>query len=212
MDNSNIEKSLEELEQSLIQINSARSQVSNVAEKSEQLILSVSSAIKVITGLNSGVNGELEAFIKDLESRLSKLDGQITKFSSNSDRSVQTANENFTELSNTLKSNIIEVEKAFSNFINEFEKTNKKIKEFDLSDEFRQLKLVMNSAMSSFETAIKSQIDEVVKNQMEIVSNKIVSRLDTIENTTKSMQNRNMIVLIAGIIIVCALILIFELK
>ena len=212
MNNPNLEQSLAELEQSLIQINSAKTQVTNVAEKSEQLIQSISSAIKVITELNSGVNNELDGFTNELEKKLSKFESQIAQFNSKSNQSIEKTEENFVKLSNSIKNNGVEVEKAFSDFINVFEKTNEKIKEYDFQEEFRQLKQEVISTMDGFKISTKNQIEEVVKNHLEASSNQIFERLESIEKTSKSNQNRNLFVIIGGIIIVTALILIFEFK
>jgi uncharacterized protein YkvS len=212
MNNSIIEKSLVELEQSLVQINSARTQVSTVAEKSERLILSINSALKTLTELNSGVNGELEMFVADLENKLSQIDKRITDFNSSSEITAKKTEENYVQLSKTLKKNISELDAAFNGFLLVFEKTQNKIAEFDLKNEFTSLKNDSNSNFIEFKNGLVTGIEEKLNASIETTTGKIFSRLDEIEKANRSRQNRNLFFLCVGIVLISVLVLINGMK
>ena len=220
-----IQQSLIDIEQNLKKLESARSQVGTMADKSEQLITSVASVIKSIEAiknsfsndgnyLKNSVHESLEEFSQSLSNGAESANKKTTDISEKYKVEVQqntkffmdelkscteNANANAVEINTTLK----KVIEGSINKINDFQA--------NLSDVQRSiLDFNLEKSLDKITTEIAKTSELITSNQT--TTNQELSELKSQIESAKSLQEKssklNLIVLAAGFILTIAIILI----
>lgn len=192
MSNTLIQQSLIDIEQNLKKLESARSQVGNMADKSEQLISSVASVIESIEAIKNSFSND-ENYLKN--SVLERLED----FSKTLSKSGENVNNKASEISSKHKKVIDETIVKMDEFKSNLSDVQKSILDFDLEQSLDKIRAELSSLK-----------EQVTKNQA--TTTKEVDELkaqlkSTLESQEKSAK-LNLIVLAAGFVITIVIILI----
>ena len=219
MNNSNIHKSLVELENSLVQLKSANSQVTSLATKSEKVTESVQLILKSLTGINDDINNELEKFVSDLDRHNSDLKTQISEFNSSSKESIEYVQNSFKDLTHVIQTRVNEARTAFEDFTEEVNRAQKKISEFDFKSELTALKVELEKTKEQIQNELKAYSDSnnsQIKSARDDLANtidlnnkstleKFSNQINKLEASLHSKQQRNLYVILTGGILLAIL-------
>ena len=192
MSNTLIQQSLIDIEQNLKKLESARSQVGNMADKSEQLISSVASVIESIEAIKNSFSND-ENYLKN------SVHERLEDFSKTLSKSGENVNNKASEISSKHKKVIDETIVKMDEFKSNLSDVQKSILDFDLEQ-----------SLDKIRAELSSLIEQVTKNQA--TTTKEVDELkaqlkSTLESQEKSAK-LNLIVLAAGFVITIVIILI----
>ena len=185
MNNSNIQKSLIELEESLSQINSAKSQVVSNAKSSEKLIESIKEATDAVTKLDNGLNEELDVFVAKFKGQIDDLDNEIKNFHTTSISNTKKVESNFTELSNKINNNINDFENSINAFHKRLNKATEEIDAFDLDRSLNDLKADLNTSLNNLKTDLYNDASSI-EHKIEDANKKNEESLITSQNSVIS--------------------------
>lgn len=155
MNNPAIQQTLVELQDSLSKIESARTQVNNISEKTELLISSFTSVLKSIELISDGVGIDKKAIKENLDESFKNFAVDLKEISVQSNVRIKSIDEN-------LKTNQISFQDAMNGHINSFESSIKKIVNNFESNSIEQISLL--------KTSNQDLISEIEKVKYELVS------------------------------------------
>lgn len=197
MNNTNIHKSLIELEESLKELNSAKSQVTDIKESSVKLIEGIKKATEAVTTLDDGLNKELDQFVIKLEEQTKTLNDEIESFQSSTTLSADNTEKRFYKLSNKIDESIKGFNGLINKFNNKLDEATGKIEQFDLESSLVDLKNNItndtNNIKSKIEDTGKLSDKTVAKSQELLVENskKLHNELETRIDVLKSSIQTN---------------------
>ena len=135
MNNPAIQQTLVELQDSLSKIESARTQVNNISEKSEQLIRSFTIVLKSIESISDGVGIDKIAIKENLDKSFKNFAADLKEISSNSDVRIK-------DVDNKLRANQVSFQEDLGGYIKNFESAIKKlVANFEANSEKQMLLL-----------------------------------------------------------------------
>lgn len=141
MNNPAIQQTLVELQDSLAKIESARTQVNNISEKSEQLINSFTSVLRSIESISDGVGIDKAAIKKNLDNSFQNFTVDLKEISNKSETRIKVVDDK-------LKANQVFFQKDLDGYIKNFESAIKKlVANFEANSE-KQILLLSTSSQS----------------------------------------------------------------
>ena len=147
MNNPAIQQTLVELQDSLAKIESARTQVNNISEKSEQLISSFTSVLESIESISDGVGIDKTAIKENLDKGFKKFTADLKEISNQSDARIK-------DVDNKLKENQISFQEELKGYIKNFESAIKKLGANLEANSMKQL-LSLGTSCQSIEVELK---------------------------------------------------------
>lgn len=156
MSNPVIQQTLIDLEESLSKIESARIQVNNVSEKSEQVISSFNRILKSIESISDGVGIDKESIKQNLNESFNNFQNELDVISQKSEESIKKVNEDFnfqkTKFKENLENNIKSIDEEFNKLSSNIELNTNNVKNelAKLSSEFNHGLLEINSNLDKF--------------------------------------------------------------
>lgn len=156
MSNPVIQQTLVDLEESLSKIESARTQVNNVSEKSEQIISSFNRILKSIESISDGVGIDKESIKQNLNESFNNFQNELDIISQKSEDSIKKVNEDFnfqkTKFKQNLENNIKSIDEEFNKLSSNIELNTNNLKNelAKLSSEFNYGLLEINSNLDKF--------------------------------------------------------------
>ena len=106
MSNSNLNQALAELETSLGQLDSARSQVSSVSEKSEKAIESLTNVLRQLEKIEKELSDEKNGFSQKLDATINRLNLQLKDVQAGVSGKSSLIQQEFQQLSSQLTSSL----------------------------------------------------------------------------------------------------------
>ena len=156
MSNPVIQQTLVDLKESLSKIESARTQVNNVSEKSEQIISSFNRILKSIESISDGVGIDKESIKQNLNESFNNFQNELDSISQKSEDSIKKVNEDFifqkTKFKENLEKNIESIDEEFNKLSSNIELNTNNVKNelAKLSSEFNYGLLEINSNLEKF--------------------------------------------------------------
>jgi DNA repair ATPase RecN len=209
MNNPAIQQTLLELEESLSKIESARTQVNNVTEKSEEIIRSFNNILKSIESISDGVGIDKDAIKENLDKSFTRFENELKGIANKAELSVKEVNEDFISQKIKFKENIEsgtksieeDFKKITSNIENKTEEVNNELSR--MSSEFNKGLSKLNSSLESFEI----NLNEAEKRIQELNFNE---EFKLLSKQIDSKHRQNLILIGVCTSILIALILIFR--
>jgi hypothetical protein len=183
MNNPVIQQTLVELEDNLLKLESARTQVNNVVEKSEQVITSFKSILKSVESINEGIGIDKKSIEDKLNNSFKTFDIELNKLlvkTNNSYKSVSDQNEvNQQKFSKSVEDNIDNLNESFKTvnleLQNNSHETNLELNK--LQKEFEDKLLKLNHHISNLEETILTTEQKIkdlnFKEEFHLLNNKI---------------------------------------
>jgi hypothetical protein len=156
MSNPVIQQTLIDLQESLLKIESARTQVNNVTEKSEQIISSFNKILISIESISDGVGIDKESIKRNLNESFNNFQNELDIISQKSDKSIKKVNEDFnlqkTQFKENLENNITSINEEFNKLSTNIELITNDVKKelVKLSSEFNDGLSDINSKLEKF--------------------------------------------------------------
>ena len=156
MSNPVIQQTLIDLQESLLKIESARTQVNNVTEKSEQIISSFNKILISIESISDGVGIDKESIKRNLNESFNNFQNELDIISQKSDKSIKKVNEDFnlqkTQFKENLENNITSINEEFKKLSSNIELITNDVKKelVKLSSEFNDGLSDINSNLEKF--------------------------------------------------------------
>lgn len=208
MNNPAIQQALIELEENLSKIESARTQVNTVAEKSEQLISSFTKSIDAINAINENISFDKEAINSHIDDSLDVFKSSLLKIVNKSKKDVEV-------LVSTIGSNESRFEQSLNNTIDD---TVKKLNQLvlEMKSNTETLKKEMDNEINTLSETIKNannQINSFV-NAVSVLEKKIdaIDFKDELKQIELNINSKHKQILIVGIVLIVGLIAIAILK
>lgn len=205
MNNSAVHQSLIELEESLKSLESARSQVENVSEKSEQIILSFTKVLKAIEALKLDFEDEKSIFSEAISTNINSFQSTIDKESAMFVKSLKELDlhiaenvENSLKEINAFQSKIGEETGNFTSAIDhstrEFRSTLEiKSSEFgkksdELNQNYSKAVEVSIEKLSAFDKTVDKVANKIVNFKFETEIDRLKEKLIENNNTVRELQ------------------------
>lgn len=183
MNNPVIQQTLVELEDNLSKLESARTQVNNVVEKSEQVITSFKSILKSVESINEGIGIDKKSIEDKLNNSFKTFDIELNKLlikTNESYKSVSDLNEvNKEKFSKSVEDNVDNLNESFKTINlelkNNSHETNLELNK--LQKEFEDKLLKLNQHVSNLEETILTTEQKIkdlnFKEEFDLLNNKI---------------------------------------
>ena len=209
MNNPVIQQTLVELEDNLSKLESARTQVNNVVEKSEQVITSFKSILKSVESINEGIGIDKKSIEDKLNNSFKTFDIELNKLlikTNESYKSVSDQNEvNKQKFSNSIEENVDNLNDSFKTIKlelqNNSDDTNKELNKLKIDFEDKLLKL--NQHISSLE-------ETIVTTEQKIKDLNFKEEFDLLNNKIEKLNKTNQYVFGIGCFVILLTILIFR--
>lgn len=192
MNNPAIQQTLIELQDSLLKIESARTQVNNISEKSELLISSFTSVLKSIESISDGVGIDKKAIKENLDESFKNFAVGLKEISDQSDVRIKSIDEN-------LKTNQISFQDGMDGHIKSFESSIKKIVSNFEANSIEQISLLKTSnqdlisEIKNVNSELVSFQDNLKKIEKEITELDFVKEFHLLSNKMDSKHKQNLI-------------------
>lgn len=202
MNNPAVQQALIELEESLSKIESARTQVNNVAEKSELLIRSFTKALDAINSINKNISFDKELVNSQINDSLKVFQSGLSKIVKESESKVK-------DLENTLGAKDAKFEQSITKSFNNTDgKLNQLVSDIKSnSDGFnKRMESELNGLFETIKNAnnqINSFVNTVASFEKKIQEIDFTLELKQIEDRINSNHKQTLII---GIIIILGLI------
>jgi len=180
-----LNQSLIDLEQSLIDINSARTQVSNVADKSEALISIFTDVLQNLKEIDERLALDSGGFKERLDESFGNLNNELQKVTSDVSSKSNELNSELDDVFGLFSKKIDTLKIDIESLSKELQATENRISKLDLKNDL--LDIIDQS---------KKEIDTVFQQKMVELESKISAASD-----------RNLVILIAGIVLLVLVIL-----
>lgn len=218
MNNSNIQKTLVDIEESLLEISSAKSQVETVAETSENLLIALKNAVGKIAEFEGGISSEVDSISESFTKQISDLNNHIEKFKTSSNNTVNIVESSFSKLKESIEGSILSAESNVKYFLEEIDNAQRKIADFDLDSNLNSLSEKVDKSkerifqeLKKYDVSNKEEMKTLQKDLSqanEILESKIQERINELEIGQKKLQNRNFLILGIGIFLLAVLMII----
>jgi hypothetical protein len=209
MNNPVIQQTLVELEDNLLKLESARTQVNNVVEKSEQVITSFKSILKSVESINEGIGIDKKSIEDKLNNSFKTFDIELNKLlvkTNESYKSVSDQNEvNQQKFSKSVEDNINNLNESFKTINLELQnnshETNLELNK--LQKEFEDKLLKLNQHISNLE-------ETILTTEQKIKDLNFKEEFDLLNNKIEKLNKTNQYVFGIGCFIILLTILIFR--
>ncbi|WP_020534913.1 hypothetical protein [Lewinella cohaerens] len=181
-----LNQSLIDLEQSLIDINSARTQVSNVADKSEALIRIFTTVLQNLKEIDERLALDSGDFKERLDESFSSLNDELLKVTSEVSSKSKELNSELDDVFGLFSKKIDTLKIDIESLSKELHVTEARISKLDLKKDF--LDVIEQS---------KKEIDTAFQQKMEELESKI-----------SAASNRNLVALIIGLVLLVLVVLV----
>jgi methyl-accepting chemotaxis protein len=209
MNNPVIQQTLVELEDNLLKLESARTQVNNVVEKSEQVITSFKSILKSVESINEGIGIDKKSIEDILNNSFKTFDIELNKLlvkTNDSYKSVSDQNEvNQQKFLKSVEDNIDNLNESFKTINLELQnnshETNLELNK--LQKEFEDKLLKLNQHISNLE-------ETILTTEQKIKDLNFKEEFDLLNNKIEKLNKTNQYVFGIGCFIILLTILIFR--
>lgn len=230
MNNPAINQTLIELEESLSKIESARTQVNDVTQKSEQIINSFNKVLKSIDSIHDGLGIDKESIKANLDVSFKNFEDELSLLLKKSELSIEEVNNVFisqkVKFKEVLEINIKNLEHEFTKVgSNIEEKTNVVKNELSsLSSEFNTGINKINSNLNNFDIKLieaEKRIQELnftnefkslssqLESQRRILELNLNNSLQEVLKQIKAKQNLNIVIMGICTVILIGFIIVF---
>ena len=196
------------LEESLSKIESARTQVNNVSEKSEQIISSFNRILKSIESISDGVGIDKESIKQNLNESFNHFQKELDIISQKSDDSIKKVNEDFnfqkTKFKENLEKNIKSIDEEFNKLSSNIELNSNNVK-----NELAKLSYDFSNGLTEISSSLDNFKINLVEAEKRIQDLNFKDEFKILSNLIEKKHNQTILLIVVCSLIIIALCIIF---
>lgn len=208
MSNPVIQQTLVDLEESLSKIESARTQVNNVSEKSEQIISSFNRILKSIESISDGVGIDKESIKQNLNESFNHFQNELDIISQKSEDSIKKVNEDFnfqkTKFKENLEKNIKSIDEEFNKLSSNIELNTNNVK-----NELAKLSYEFSNGLSEISSSLDNFKINLVEAEKRIQDLNFKDEFKILSNLIEKKHKQTILLIMVCSLIIIALCIIF---
>lgn len=208
MSNPVIQQTLVDLEESLSKIESARTQVNNVSEKSEQIISSFNRILKSIESISDGVGIDKESIKQNLNESFNHFQNELDIISQKSEDSIKKVNEDFnfqkTKFKENLEKNIKSIDEEFNKLSSNIELNTNNVK-----NELAKLSYEFSNGLSEISSSLDNFKINLVEAEKRIQDLNFKDEFKILSNLIEKKHKQTILLIVVCSLIIIALCIIF---
>lgn len=208
MSNPVIQQTLVDLEESLSKIESARTQVNNVSEKSEQIISSFNRILKSIESISDGVGIDKELIKQNLNESFNHFQNELDIISQKSEDSIKKVNEDFnfqkTKFKENLEKNIKSIDEEFNKLSSNIELNTNNVK-----NELAKLSYEFSNGLSEISSSLDNFKINLVEAEKRIQDLNFKDEFKILSNLIEKKHKQTILLIMVCSLIIIALCIIF---